>query len=90
MAEIYITVAIDEGGESLGSKTFLVNFSDADPAVWFANPIAWATQLLQPRADLLVLATQEAILAQRRADLEAGPQAPTPEEPTPPAEEPTE
>lgn len=79
MAEIWITLTLTDkanGDAVLGTKEFLVNFSSPDPLVWFANPLAWATQALQLQSDMAVLETQEAILAQRRADLEAAANAP--------------
>ena len=99
MAEFWITVSIEDRASDpptlVASKAFLINFSSDDPQTWFANPLAWGAAMMQPQADLLVLETQEAIIAQRRIDLEASLAAPpVVEEPVvveePPAEPPPE
>lgn len=85
MANIWITLTLADRdtGEALGEKAFFVDFSATDPAVWFANALEWARQALAHRSDLLVLETQERILAARRAELEAAVLAAQPPAPPP-------
>lgn len=78
---VQINVALSDENGAIGEKTFNLDFSADDPAVWVNNCLNWIAVQLQPKRDLLVLEEAERILTARRAALEAA-RVTEPTEPT--------